>query len=187
MKPAYNNYFSLSNQANAFAIKIRLLNNFGNFVPLNSRNISMVLGVDDFSISKGADANDMLKMDSMATKKSVMAAFVVGAVDGLKIANIYNGINKKIINHEEYKKVTFPRPALFIAVIQRNKQDSNIARLDEVLFIERATQQKIKDKAKKMKKNNQMCLHGKISCMTKISRVNKSVYYENLFLVVGRE
>lgn len=181
-----NDYFNIRNQLNSKAIKIKVLNELGNFETLNTTSISKTLSTDSFSISKGADADDMRKMNTKSSSRASRLAVLVGAIDLWKVNLIKLEIQRRILSYKAYKSITYDKPALFIAVIQRNKQDSNIAIINEVQFIDRDERQKIISKAKRLKKDNQLCIHYKTSCLSKASRVNDSVYYENLFLLVTR-
>lgn len=174
------------NQLNSKAIKVKLLNELGNFETLNTTSISRTLNTDGFSISKGADASDMSRMNRTAKAKAALINFAVATIDYSKLQAIKSGIERKIFSYKAYKSITYDKPALFIAVIQRNRKDSSIVNLREVQIVDRDERQKIISKAKRIKKNNQLCIHYKTSCLSRFSRFNEAVYYENLYIMVTR-
>lgn len=181
-----SDYFDIRNQLNSKAIKIKVLNELGNFVPLNNINISRTIGAGGFSMSKGADADDMARMNPRSVKAASKLAILVSVIDSWKINLIRLEIQRNILGYKAYSSITYEKPALFIALIQRNKLDKSIAIINEVQLIDRGERQRIISKAKRLKKDNQLCLQGKTSCLSKASRVNDSVYYENLFILVTR-
>lgn len=182
----YKDHFGFPGSLNARPTVFKVLNNFNNFEPLSTTSLSKILDSDDFSISKGADSNDMMRMDSANSRKAAIAAFVVGGIDSWKLNTIKTGIEKKIRETKEFIKVKFNKPALFQAVIQRNKHDSNIARLDSVEFIMMDEQKEVRSKAKHLKKVHKLCATGEINCATKSSKWNEFAYYENLYILVTK-
>ncbi|KFJ44120.1 hypothetical protein IBE48_09515 [Francisella philomiragia] len=178
--------FDLVDAINTKPTTLKILGRLNNFEPLSIRSIGDTISANDFSISKGADADDMVKMNASSTRTAAVMSLAVGLIDRGELFNLYTKISRRIKSNPNYRKVVFKKPLLFQVSVQRNKDNDSIARFDDISLINTKNRDDAIRKARHLKKMDSLCGSRSINCLIKNNK-NDRFYYQNIYILVSKQ